>query len=408
MAVETARPATLVPAQTALLLAVVLTAFNLRTAVTGFTVLTTEAGDRLGFGPVVAGAIGTIVTACFAASAFVVPSLVRRLGLERTAAVAAGLATLGMLLRAVAWSPAVLVLGTVVTMAGIGGANVVLIPIIRQHFAGSVGSMSTAYMVLLQIGQLVAPLVATALVGPFGWRVAAGVWAVLTAAALGLWVVVVRHRAGPRSAPEARAAAPVVHPAVPWRLPLFWGLVGLMAMTTLHVYTLVTWLPTMFEEAGLSAGASAGLLSWFAGLGIIAAFVVPPLTLRMRNPFPIVVVCAVLLAIGYAGMAADTRGGAVWWALAFGLGVSTFPLCLTLIGARASDAGMSATLSGTVQGIGYGVGCVGPITLGVLNQAAGSWHGAYAILGASLAVTLVAGWVACRPVSDATPVAPAR
>jgi len=67
-----------------------------------------------------------------------------------------------------------------------------------------------------------------------------------------------------------------------------------MAMTTLHVYTLVTWFPAMLQDAGLSATASALLLSWFAGLGLIAAFVVPPLTTRLRNSYPIVVVCVAL------------------------------------------------------------------------------------------------------------------
>ena len=46
-----------------ILLAVALTALNLRTAVTGFSVLTADAAGELHFGPVVAGAVGTIITA---------------------------------------------------------------------------------------------------------------------------------------------------------------------------------------------------------------------------------------------------------------------------------------------------------------------------------------------------------
>ncbi|MBL7253052.1 MFS transporter [Paractinoplanes lichenicola] len=373
-----------------ILLAVALTALNLRTAVTGFSVLTGEAGADLRFGPVVTGAIGTIVTACFAVAAFAAPPVARRLGLERAAALAVTATTVGILLRAVAWSPAVLIVATVIAFAGVGACNVILIPIVKQHFPERLHTVSTMYMVLLQVGQLAAPLIAVPLTHAYGWRVAAGGWAVVTAVAAVLWFAVV-PRSAPVSAPPA--AAPVDR-----RDPLVLGLIGLMAMTTLHVYTLVTWFPAMLEDAGLSTTASALLLSWFAGLGLIAAFVVPPLTTRLRSPYPIVVVCVALMAVGYAGMLAAPAAGAFVWATAFGLGVSTFPLCLTLIGARAADPQSASRLSGLVQGVGYGIGCVGPLALGAIHQATGGWTGTYWLLAATLLITLGAGWAACRPV----------
>lgn len=374
-----------------ILLAVALTALNLRTAVTGFSVLTGDAADDLRFGPVVAGAVGTIVTACFAVAAFAAPPLARRLGLERTAAIAVTATTAGILLRAVAWSPTVMIVATVIAFAGVGASNVILIPIVKQHFPQRLHAVSTMYMVLLQVGQLAAPLLALPLAHAYGWRTAAGSWAVVTAAAAVLWFVTV-----PRSTTRTEPAPAPVH--VSWRTPLVLGLIGLMAMTTLHVYTLVTWFPAMLEDAGLSSTASALLLSWFAGLGLVAAFVVPPLTTRLRNSFPIVVVCVALMGAGYAGMLAAPAAGAFLWATAFGLGVSTFPLCLTLIGARAANPHSASRLSGVVQGVGYGIGCVGPLALGAINQLTNGWDLTYGLLAATLLITLAAGWAACRPV----------
>ncbi|WP_249998459.1 CynX/NimT family MFS transporter [Actinoplanes sp. M2I2] len=374
-----------------ILLAVALTALNLRTAVTGFSVLTGEAADDLHFGPVVAGAIGTIVTACFAVAAFAAPPPARRFGLERTAALAVTATTAGILLRAVAWSPTVMIVATVIAFAGVGASNVILIPIVKQHFPERLHAVSTMYMVLLQVGQLAAPLLALPLAHAYGWRTAAGAWAAVTAAAAVLWFVAV-PRSGARTAP---APAP---PRVSWRTPLVLGLIGLMAMTTLHVYTLVTWFPAMLEDAGLSSTQSALLLSWFAGLGLIAAFVVPPLTTRLRNAYPIVVVCVALMGIGYAGMLTAPAAGALVWATAFGLGVSTFPLCLTLIGARAANPQSASRLSGLVQGVGYGIGCVGPLALGAVNQLTDGWNVPYVLLAVTLLITLGAGWAACRPV----------
>ena len=388
--------------QRGVLAAVVLTALNLRTAVTGFSVLLGTAGDALRFGQVVAGAIGTIVTACFAGAAFAAPALVRRVGLERTAALALTATTAGLVLRALAWSPAVLLAASVVLFAGVGASNVVLIPIVKTHFPTRVRTLSTVYMVLLQVGQLVAPLVALGLATVAGWRTASGVWALFTAVAAVLWVRIARARAAAPPA-AARPAARLVH----WRTPLALGLVGLMAMTSLHVYTLITWLPTMYTDAGVGETASAFLLSWFSGLGLLAAFVVPPLAGRLANPYPVVVVCAALMAVGYLGMLSAPATGAFGWATAFGLGVSTFPLCLTLIGLRTADAGAASALSGLVQGIGYGIGCIGPLALGALDQATGSWRPTYLVLAATLLVTLAAGWWACRPPVAAEPGVPA-
>ena len=375
-----------------ILLAVALTALNLRTAVTGFSVLTGDAADDLHFGPVVAGAIGTVVTACFAVAAFAAPPLARRFGLERTAALAVTATTAGILLRAAAWSPTVMIVASVIAFAGVGAANVILIPIVKQHFPERLHAVSTMYMVLLQVGQLAAPLIALPLAHTYGWRTAAGAWAAVTAVAAVLWFVTV-----PRSAARTEpAVAPQRH--FSWRTPLVLGLIGLMAMTTLHVYTLVTWFPAMLEDAGLSSTAAALLLSLFAGLGLIAAFVVPPLTRRLRNPYAIVVACVVLMGIGYAGMLAAPAAGAFGWATAFGLGVSTFPLCLTLIAARAANPQTASRLSGLVQGIGYGIGCAGPLALGAINQASHGWNLTYGLLAATLLITLGAGWAACRPV----------
>ena len=398
-----------------ILLAVALTALNLRTAVTGFSVLTGDAAGDLHFGPVVAGAIGTIVTACFAVAAFAAPVLAQRLGLERTAALAVTTATAGILLRAVAWSPGVLIVASVVAFAGVGACNVVLIPIVKQHFPERLHAVSTMYMVLLQVGQLAAPLVALPLAHVYGWRTAAGVWAVVTAVAAALWLAATPRtrkltggrtgeptggRMGDPASDPVRAGtepARLGPPRSTWRTPLVVGLIGLMAMTTLHVYTLVTWFPAMLQDAGLSATRSALLLSWFAGLGLIAAFVVPPLTRRLTNAYGIVVVCAVLMAVGYVGMIVAPASGAFVWATAFGLGVSTFPLVLTLIGVRSADPRTASRLSGVVQGIGYGIGCVGPLALGAINQATGGWNLTYGLLAATLLITLGAGWTACRP-----------
>lgn len=393
--------------------AVALTALNLRTAVTGFTAVAGQAQETLGFGPTVIGLIGTIVTACFAISAFTAPLIVRRYGLDRAALMAVAVTTAGLALRAWSGSTAVLLASTIVAFAGIGASNAVTIPVIREHFGDRLKVVSTAYLVLLQVGQFLAPIIAVALASAMGWRLASALWPVCTATAAVFWLIAVVRKRPPHANANSIVASPVF-PEIPETRPVRWrsaqalGLIGLMGMTALHTYSLITWLPSMLTDAGLSSITSASMLSVFAGMGLIGAFAIPPLATRLKNPFPIVVVCAALMMTGYLGLALDPQSGAAVWSVLLGLGVSTFPLCLTLIATRSRSTAEAASLSGAVQGVGYAIGCVGPILLGLLHEATGSWSFAYWLLIGTLALTLGAGWFACRPNAGSTAAATAE
>ncbi|MFB2584877.1 MFS transporter [Herbiconiux liukaitaii] len=413
------------------LLAIIATAVNLRTAVTGFSPLLERIGADLGFGAALFGVFGTIVTASFAVFGLLTPLVARRAGLETTIAVATLLTTLGILLRAFAPNAALLVASTIVAFAGIGASNVLIVPIVKKYFPDRLKSVSSLYLSLLQLGQFVAPLIAVPVAMATGWRFAIGVWAVLTAVACVLWLAVVlrarrrpatdasgvtsgtqhpktvpSHAGGPTPSSPATPSTPSIPstPGVPagriagaWRTPLLWALVLMFGMTALNTYVVITWLPSIFVDAGADPALGGSLLALFSIFGLGAAFVIPPLTIRMRNPFPVVLVCAVLLAIGYTGLLVAPLEGAVAWVVALGLGVSTFPMTLTLVNARTRTPAGSSMLSGAMQGIGYAVACVGPLCIGLIYSATGVWEGAYALLYVSIGVLVVSGFVACRP-----------
>jgi CP family cyanate transporter-like MFS transporter len=72
-------------------------------------------------------------------------------------------------------------------------------------------------------------------------------------------------------------------------------------------------------------------------------------------------------------------------------------MCLTLVNVRTKTPAGSSLLSGAMQGIGYGLACVGPLLIGVLHDLGGGWGGSYLFLYVTLGVLLVSGIVACRP-----------
>ena len=146
-----------------LLVAVVLSAFSLRTAVTSITPLLDRVSDDIRFGTGVASVLGMVPTLMFSLAGIVTPRLVRRFGLEHIALTAMVLAALGLFTRSFSTNVPVLLLTSACALAGMGIGNVVIPPVIQRFFPERVAVLSTAYITVLQLGTLVPPLVAVPL-----------------------------------------------------------------------------------------------------------------------------------------------------------------------------------------------------------------------------------------------------
>lgn len=389
-------------------LAIALTAINLRTAVTGFTPLLEIIGSDLGFGVALAGLLGTVPAATFGVFGFLAPVVTRQFGLERTATAALGLTALALVLRASSPTPTVLVLSTVLALAGIGAANVVLVPLVKAWFPDRVALWTSFYLLLMQTGQFVSPLAAVPLASAGSWRLSVGIWAGPIALAALVWLVLaIRLRpsdqapAGPGRTAQALQTAQTARPARPMlrvsRSSTVWGLVVLFGMMSLSNYGIITWVPAVLTDAGGSAALGGSMVGLYSAWGVLAALAVPHLAIRLANPFVVVIVCSIALVGGYLGLLLSPLAGTVVWICALGIGVSTFPLCMTLINRRTRTAQTASAVSGFVQGIGYGLACLGPISLGLLREATGSWSVPLLVLAATAVPGVIAGWFACRP-----------
>src|SRR5690606_13738902 len=142
---------------------IALAAFNLRTAVTSITPLLDVVGREFGFRAAMAGVIGMLPVAAFAALGAATPAITRRIGLEGTALLAMALAAAGLLLRSAAGGVPALVGASLVSLAGMGIGNVVLPPLVKRWFPHRVGALSVVYITALQAGTILAALLAVPL-----------------------------------------------------------------------------------------------------------------------------------------------------------------------------------------------------------------------------------------------------
>lgn len=391
------------------LVGIVLSAFNLRTAVTSLTPLLDELGRIFGFGATMTGLFGMMPTAAFALFGALTPGIAHRVGLERTALLSMLLATTGLLLRSAAGSTTSLLIGSAIALAGMGIGNIVLPPLVKRYFADRVGTVSTLYITVLQLGTILPALFAVPLAAAANWQASLGSWALFAIVATLPWVsllVIERRHTSPLAQIHDRAVTPddeapeLAEPAVVgriWRSPVAWGMALMFGMTSLITYSMFTWLPKLLVEAGGSAALGGAMVALFSTLGLISALTMPVLAVRMRNPFLIVLGCCVFYALAFAGLLLAPMKWPVFWVALLGMGPSTFPLALTLINLRTRTPGGSAALSGFTQGVGYSLSCLGPLLFGMLHEYSQGWGWPFAFLSLCALVLLFGGYLASKP-----------
>lgn len=388
---------------------IVLSAFNLRTAVTSLTPLLDELGRLFGFGAAMTGVFGMMPTAAFALFGALTPALARRIGLERTALLSMLLATAGLLLRPAAGGTTGLLVGSAIALAGMGIGNIVLPPLVKRYFADRVGAVSTLYITVLQLGTILPALLAVPLAAAANWQLSLGAWALFAIVATMPWaalLVIERRHASPLAQVHNSAVAPgdeapeLAEPTASgriWRSPVAWGMALMFGMTSLITYSMFTWLPKLLVEAGGSAALGGAMVALFSTLGLVSALTMPAVAVRMRNPFLIVLGCFVFYAMAFAGLLLAPMQWTVLWVALLGMGPSTFPLALTLINLRTRTPGGSAALSGFMQGVGYSLSCLGPLLFGLLHEYSHGWHWPFAFLGLCALVLLFGGYLASKP-----------
>lgn len=390
------------------LLGVVLVALNLRIAVASVSPILELVDADIALSPTEAGLLGTIPVASFALFGSLTPVLARRLGLEPLLIGAMLLSAGGEIVRSTAGTSTSFLAWSVIALAGMGMGNVLLPPLVKRYFPDRIGTVTAVYSVAMSFSTALPALLAVPVAERLGWRVSLGWWAVVGVVAVLPWLVVVARSAVARTelasllrrSPRTTAALASRHRGGGrvWRSPLAWGMALTFAMNSLDSYAMFAWLPQILIDGGTSRHAAGVWLSVFAILGLGPALFAPIAAARMRNPFGLVAFFVACFAASYVGLLVSP-GGPVWlWILLGGIGPGAFPVLLALINLRTRTSAGAASLSGFTQGIGYAVAATGPLLIGVLYEATGTWTAALIFLLATLVVLASAAVVACRPV----------
>ena len=181
------------------------------------------------------------------------------------------------------------------------------------------------------------------------------------------------------------------------RYPLAWHVTLFMGLQSLLYYAALSWLPTILRDRGASADTAGNLLALMGVGNLAVSFLVPMVAQRMRAQHVLVVPTVAAMALGLAGVVYLPLSSAVAWVLILGAGQNAaLSLAIFFTMARAPHPAAAASLSALAQSVGYLLASAGPLEVGLLHSATGSWNLPIAVLFVLNGVLLFAGLLAAR------------
>ncbi|WP_162416766.1 CynX/NimT family MFS transporter [Cyclobacterium roseum] len=343
-----------------LILGILLVSFNLRPSITAVGPLIPFIREDMNLSNGLAGFLTTLPLLTFATFSLFSAGIGNRLG--KAKAIFMGLLILGTgsVLR-VSAGPFALYLGTALTGIGIVICNVLLIPLVKSRMPSKTGKV----MALFSTGMSLLAAIATAVSVPlaqglgWGWRGSLLFWTSFLFLALLVWWPQLAFSPKPQKQIEKMGISV-------WRSRLAWQVTLFMGVQSLLFFTLITWLPDMMIDKGLSATHAGLMASMMQVVGLLGTLFAPVVASRFRQQSGIAVSIGAIYLLGFSTLFSPTIWLNVLGIAVVGLGMgASISLAYLLIALRTKNDRYTAGLSGMAQSAGYFLAAFGPMLFGM-------------------------------------------
>ncbi|SHM32955.1 MFS transporter, CP family, cyanate transporter [Cyclobacterium lianum] len=370
-----------------LILGILLVSFNLRPSITAVGPLIPFIREDMNLSNGLAGFLTTLPLLSFATFSLFSAAIGQRLG--KAKAIFMGLIVLGAgsVIR-VAAGPFALYLGTALTGIGIVICNVLLIPLVKSRMPSKTGKVMGMFSTGMSLMAAIATAVSVPLAIDWGWRGSLLFWTLFLFLALLVWWPQLRSIPKPSQQPD-KAGKSV------WRSSLAWQVTLFMGVQSLLFFTLITWLPDMMIDRGLTPTQAGLLASLMQVVGLVGTLLSPVIATRFRQQSGMALSIGVIYLIGFSSLYFH----AIWLnvigigLVGLGMGAS-LSLAYTLIALRTRNDQYTSGLSGMAQSAGYFLAAFGPMLFGIAFDLWQNWDLLiYLMLGAS-GIFMVFGYFA--------------
>ena len=340
----------------------------LRIPFTSIPPVISEVAKGLGVSVSSLGILTTIPLLSFAIVSPLAPKFGQKWGIEKSFAIFVLLMAVGSLLRII--SMPFLFLGTVLIGVGIATLNVLLPSAVVANFPTQIGRYTSTYSLAMTIATILASSLAVPIVRATNWQTLILILSVLIVLALVVWLPNTKqnHVLEPRPADGAQSSI--------WRNKRAWYLLAYGGLQSLYYYTAMAWLPTMAQQAGLSAEAAGYLSGIFTLITLPLTFVLPTAFTRWNNKQRrwIMVGFSAFAFVGVGMILFNGHSFLFWLIVNLLMGFSggaLFPYLLTMFSVKTTTPTRTAELSGMAQSGGYLLAAFGPTLFG---YGFGLWH----------------------------------
>ncbi|KFA85785.1 MFS transporter [Enterobacter sp. EGD-HP1] len=322
----------------------------------------------------------TLPVAMIGLAALCGPSLLARVGAVRGIMFGLFILLVACLLRGFSASPESLMGTALLGGASIGTIQALMPALIKKEYTQTASTVMSLFSTGIMAGAAVAAASAEPLFSWLTLKPALAMAGVLALLALILWLTLVKHPQGEKTARED-----VTFPSSRTALLLIFFGVGTGA------YTLVlAWLPPLYIQAGWSARSSGFMLAWLTLTEVVAGFVVSALIGKFPDRrVPLIAVLLLLLA-GLLCLVFSPGTTPVLSTLLLGTGIGAlFPLSLIVTFDHARTPAQAGKLLSKVQGGGYMLAAIMPLIAGIVRDSSVSLTSAWLIMSAGVVLLIV-------------------
>ena len=351
---------------------IVLVAFGLRSAATAVSPILLTIQKDIPLDALNVGLLGMAAPFTFAVFGALTPALARRIGLEWSVILAAGVIGVGELARALSQDTGGFLVWTFISLAGTGAANVLLPPLVKKFFPDRIGGMTTVYGFMAVLGSVIPAYLAAPIASGADWRTSIAMWGYIAVLALIPWIGQIIKERG-HATPLAQVSDAGVTGRV-WRSKAAWAITASFAIASFNCYIMWAWLPVMLQERiGMSESESGLMLALYTAMALPNSIIAPLLIVRVKSVSSLIIFGMAVLVVGALGLWLIPATLTWLWVALSGFGVIFFTISLVLINLRTTSPAGAVALSGMSQSVGYLIGALGPLAVGLIHSFTKDW-----------------------------------
>lgn len=358
-----------------IVLALILASLNLRPSITSISPLMSTIQSDLGINGITASLLTTLPVLCMGIFAPFSVKLSRRWGNEGAIVLALILIGVGTALRLFVGATPLMMFTSFLSGVGIALAGPLLSSFIKQYFPTRVAVMVGIYSTAMVVGASISVGLSVPLQNILGgsWKGSLALWALLAVIALPIWVKLALSARKVRQSGQISAlnveALPVKNSRA-WILTLFFGLMAAI------FYSLTAWLAPAIQSQGYTKETAGSIQTLFTLISLPSTLLIPMLVHRYQRRVFWLVGCALMELIGILMLNLSVSP----WLAAIPLGIGAgglFPIALMLPIDETNNAQEASAWSAMTQSGGYILGALGPLGIGWLHDATGSFIQAF-------------------------------